>query len=62
MVTSGGMLLHDNDRPHTTARILASLQHLKWGLFHHLAYSLISLRASTAYLPEEFVDITALQK
>jgi transposase len=33
------MLLHDNARPHTAARVLELLEHVNWELFDHPPYS-----------------------
>jgi hypothetical protein len=33
------VFLQDNVRPHTTARILALLEHFTWELFDHPAYN-----------------------
>jgi transposase len=33
------MLLHDNARPHTAARIRALLEHFNWELFDHPPYN-----------------------
>jgi hypothetical protein len=40
MLTYGVMLLHKNERPHTTARTRALLAHFNWELFDHFSYSL----------------------
>jgi histone-lysine N-methyltransferase SETMAR len=39
MLTHGVVLLHDNARPHTAACTRALLEHFKWELLNHLAYS-----------------------
>jgi transposase len=39
MLISGVVLLHDNARPHTAARIRALLQHFNWELSDHPPYS-----------------------
>jgi transposase len=36
---SGAVLLHDNERLHSTARIQALLEHFNWELFDCLPYS-----------------------
>jgi histone-lysine N-methyltransferase SETMAR len=39
MLTSGVVLLDDNERPHTAARTRALLEHVNWELFDHPPYS-----------------------
>jgi histone-lysine N-methyltransferase SETMAR len=39
MLTFGIVLLHDNARPHTGARISALLEHFNWELFDQPPYS-----------------------
>jgi transposase len=38
MLTSGAVILHDNARQHTAARIRALLEHFNWELFDHTPY------------------------
>jgi histone-lysine N-methyltransferase SETMAR len=39
MLTKGVVLLHDNARPHTTARKNALIKLFNWEIFDHLPYS-----------------------
>jgi hypothetical protein len=63
MLTSGVMLLHANARPHTAAPTRAQLDNFNWELFDHPSYC-PDLAPSDYhdYLPEDLVEITALQK
>jgi histone-lysine N-methyltransferase SETMAR len=38
-LSEGNLLLHDNARPHTAARILETLRKLKWEVMEHTAHS-----------------------
>jgi hypothetical protein len=51
MLTYCVVLLHDNARPHTTARTRALPEHFNLELFDHPLTALISLRATTTCLP-----------
>jgi hypothetical protein len=52
MLTSGAVLLHDNARLYTAARIRALLKHFNWELLDHPSYSLaLSLWVTIACLP-----------
>jgi hypothetical protein len=50
MLTSGVVLLHDNERQHTAAGTRALLEHFNWELFDHLLTALISLWTTTTFL------------
>jgi histone-lysine N-methyltransferase SETMAR len=39
LLSSGVMLLHDNERPHAAARTKAMLQEFGWKVFEHITYS-----------------------
>jgi hypothetical protein len=39
MLTSSVVLLHDNARPHKTARTRTLLEHFNWELFDHPSHS-----------------------
>jgi transposase len=63
MLTPCVVLIHDNARPYTTARIRALLEHFNWELFDHPHYSLdLAPSDYLVYLPEELVGITVLQQ
>jgi hypothetical protein len=65
MLTYSVVLLHNNARLHTAARIRALLEHFSWELFGHPPYSpdlTLSDYHLFTYLPEELVGITALQQ
>jgi hypothetical protein len=38
MLTSGVVLLHENERPHTVSRTPALLEHFNWELFDQHSY------------------------
>jgi hypothetical protein len=55
-----GVLLHDNARQHAAARTQTLLEHSDWELFDHPPYS--TDLAPPVHVPEEVVEITALQQ
>jgi hypothetical protein len=57
MLTSGVVLLHENERPYTAGRTRALLEHFNWELFDQSPY-----RLPPVYPPEKLVAFTALQQ